>query len=142
MESIIGLKELNKKLDLLTSIKTAKGAMEKSVATIETDAKEECPVQTGTLRRSITSDVSVSGTKVIGRVYTPLEYAVYVNYGTGIYSKDGRTDVPWHYQDENGKWHTSYGQKPNPFMDRAFYKNEGTIQEIFENEYEEVLKNG
>lgn len=142
MEAIIGLNKLNKKLTNLTSVQTAEKAMTGSVLLLERDSKEECPVDTGALRRSITSEVTCSDKRVIGRVFTPVEYAPWVHYGTGIYSPEGRTDVPWKYQDEEGNWHTTYGQKPNPFMDRALYKNEGTIQEIFKNEYEEVLNNG
>lgn len=142
MEAIIGLNKLNKKLANLTSVQTAEKAMKTSVLLLERDAKEECPVDTGALRRSITSEVTSSDERVTGRVFTPVEYAPWVHYGTGIYSPEGRTDVPWKYQDEKGNWHTTYGQKPNPFMDRALYKNEGTIQEIFKKEYEEVLNNG
>lgn len=142
MEAIIGLNKLNKKLENLTSVQTAEKAMTTSVLLLERDAKEECPVDTGALRRSITSEVTSSDKRVTGRVFTPVEYAPWVHYGTGIYSPEGRTDVPWKYQDEKGDWHTTYGQKPNPFMDRALYKNEGTIQEIFKKEYEEVLNNG
>ena len=142
MEAIIGLNKLNKKLENLTSVQTAEKAMTTSVLLLERDAKEECPVDTGALRRSITSEVTSSDKRVTGRVFTPVEYAPWVHYGTGIYSPEGRTDVPWKYQDEKGDWHTTYGQKPNPSMDRALYKNEGTIQEIFKKEYEEVLNNG
>lgn len=142
MEAIIGLNKLNKKLENLSSVQIAEKAMTTSVLLLERDAKEECPVDTGALRRSITSEVTSSDKRVTGRVFTPVEYAPWVHYGTGIYSPEGRTDVPWKYQDEKGDWHTTYGQKPNPFMDRALYKNEGTIQEIFKKEYEEVLNNG
>ena len=142
MEAIIGLNKLNKKLENLTSVQTAEKAMTTSVLLLERDAKEECPVDTGALRRSITSEVTSSDERVTGRVFTPVEYAPWVHYGTGISSPEGRTDVAWKYQDEKGDWHTTYGQKPNPFMDRALYKNEGTIQEIFKKEYEEVLNNG
>ena len=124
MEAIIGLNKLNKKLANLTSVQTAEKAMTTSVLLLERDAKEECPVDTGALRRSITSEVTSSDERVTGRVFTPVEYAPWVHYGTGIYSPEGRTDVPWKYQDEKGNWHTTYGQKPNPFMDRALYKNE------------------
>ena len=142
MEAIIGLNKLNKKLANLTSVQTAEKALTTSLLLLESDANAEHTVDTGALRRSITSEVTSSDERVTGRVFTPVEYANWVHYGTGIYSPEGRTDVPWKYQDEKGNWHTTYGQKPNPFMDRALYKNEGTIQEIFKKEYEEVLNNG
>ena len=45
---------------------------------------------------------------------------------------DGRKDVPWHYQDEEGNWHTTSGQKPNPFLTRAAVRGIPKIKEIFE----------
>ena len=36
---------------------------------------------------------------------------------------DGRKDVPWHYQAEEGNWHSTSGQKPNPFLERALDEN-------------------
>ena len=55
MEAIIGLKELNIKLEKLMDKSSTKKAMTKSVLKIERDAKTLCPVDTGALRRSIAS---------------------------------------------------------------------------------------
>lgn len=52
---------------------------------VENAAKERCPVDEGRLRSSITHTVTVSPGKVTVRVGSPLEYAVYVHEGTGIY---------------------------------------------------------
>lgn len=50
----------------------------KGCLAIEADAKRQCPVDTGNLRRSITT--KVKGTS--GEVGTNVEYAPYVEYGT------------------------------------------------------------
>jgi hypothetical protein len=62
------------------------------------------------LRQSITSTVK----DLEGIVYTPLEYAPYVEYGTGLFAENGgRTDVPWCYMDEKtGEFIWTNGMKP------------------------------
>ena len=104
-------------------------ALGKACALVERSAKQKCPVDNGELRRSITSEVDEQNLQ--GIVFTPLEYAPYVEYGTGLFAEDsGRTDVPWHYQDDEGNWHTTSGQKPQPFMRPALDENRTRIQQI------------
>lgn len=93
-------------------------------AMVERTAKQLAPKDTGALRRSITS--KVEGTK--GIVFTPLEYAPYVEFGTGLFAEtQGRADVPWCYQDDEGVWHSTSGQKPQPFMRPALNQNRADI---------------
>lgn len=49
---------------------------------IKGDAKSIVPVETGTLRDSIKSDVSTTGGKAVGRVYSDVDYAPDVELGT------------------------------------------------------------
>lgn len=88
---------------------------------IEAKAKDNCPVRTGELRRSIMSEVTTNGTAIEGKVGTTLDYAPYVHEGTGIYSRSGtgRKDVPWVYCDEKGDFHTTSGVKAVPFLEDA-----------------------
>ena len=96
----------------------------KCCAMVERTAKQLAPKDTGALRRSITS--KVEGTK--GIVFTPLEYAPYVEFGTGLFAESqGRADVPWCYQDDEGNWHSTSGQKPQPFMRPALNQNRAEI---------------
>ena len=91
--------------------------IKKCCAMVERAAKEKAPKGTGELRRSITSRVEERDGEMVGIVFTPLEYAPYVEYGTGLFAENGgRTDVPWHYQDDEGEWHSTSGQKPQPYM--------------------------
>ena len=57
MEGFEGMEELQIKLSKLMDATSTKEAMGTSVAYIEKEAKKECPVDTGALRRSITSTV-------------------------------------------------------------------------------------
>jgi HK97 gp10 family phage protein len=107
-------------------------AMKRAMAVVERSARQKAPKDTGALRRSITSEVEREGDEMVGYVFTPLEYAPYVEYGTGKFAVngDGRKDVPWHYQDDKGEWHTTSGQKPQPFMGPALNENREEILRI------------
>lgn len=111
----------------------------------------------GTLAGSIASRID----DYVGVVYTPLFYAPYVEYGTGIEAENGagRQDVPWVYVEHSGteggtqKSYTleeakktvaylrgkgleafyTYGQKPQPFMRPALDDNrEAIVQKLKE----------
>jgi HK97 gp10 family phage protein len=106
-------------------------AMGRACALVERSAKEKAPKDTGALRRSITSEVKREGTEIVGTVFTPLEYAPYVEYGTGLFAESGgRTDVPWVYQDDKGDWHSTSGQHPQPFMRPALNENREEVMRI------------
>ena len=95
--------------------------------------KQIAPKDTGQLRNSITSKVERDGTDVVGVVFTPKEYAPYVEYGTGLFAeKGGRKDVPWVYVDDKGKGHTTSGQKPHPYLRPALNENRDKIIRILE----------
>ena len=70
-----------------------------------------------------------NGNDIIGEIYTPLEYAPYVEYGTGLFAENGngRSDVPWSYKDDEGNWHSTSGQHPHPYMRPALEENKEKI---------------
>lgn len=70
------------------------------------------PVQSGALKASIT--YAVEGEECY--IGTNVHYAPYVEFGTGIYAESGGRQTPWTYQDENGVFHTTRGQKAHPFL--------------------------
>ncbi len=122
-------------LQLLTDIADVdklEKAVQKACALVERDAKKKAPKDTGDLRRSIQSKVDVIGTDVKGTVFSPLEYAPYVEYGTGLFAEEqGRTDVPWAYKDEKtGELIFTSGQKPQPYLRPALNENREKIKEI------------
>ena len=114
-----------------------KRAMGKACAVVERKAKEKAPKDTGELRRSITSEVEVNTGEIEGIVFTPLEYAPYVEYGTGLFAEQGgRKDVPWHYQDDKGEWHTTSGQHPQPYMRPALTESREEILRILKEAFQ------
>ena len=122
-----GLEEVLGALDDLADTSNLNAALGKACALVERSAKQKAPKDKGDLRRSIAS--KVEGTE--GVVYTPLEYAPYVEYGTGLFAESGgRQDVPWNYQDDEGNWHSTSGQKPQPYMRPALNENREEILRI------------
>lgn len=128
---IQGVAEVVENLDKLVDAETIARALGKCCALVERTAKELAPKDNGDLRRSITSKVEGN----VGIVFTPLEYAPYVEFGTGLFAETGgRKDVPWCYKDEKGDWHSTSGQKPQPFMRPALDRNRANIKRILEGE--------
>lgn len=109
-----------------------KRAMGQACALVEGEAKKKAPKGNGELRRSIESSVEDSGGEIVGVVSTPLEYAPYVEFGTGLFAEEGngRQDVPWNYKDEKGEWHSTRGQKPHPYLRPALHENRENILRI------------
>lgn len=124
-----GLDSLVRKLE---NIKDVKEALTKACLLVEADAKLNCPVDDGQLRQSITSEI-IDNT--IGVVGTNVEYAPYVHQGTGIFAVngDGREDK-WSYQDAEGNWHSTIGQPPQPFLEKALDMNKKKIIKLFKDE--------
>lgn len=124
-----GLDGILKELDSIATPAQVEQTLMKACALVERSAKQKAPKGDGVLRNSIKS--TVVGDK--GIVFTPLEYAPYVEYGTGLFAENGgRQDVPWSYQDWEGNWHSTSGQNPQPFMRPALDENRGEIKRILE----------
>jgi HK97 gp10 family phage protein len=133
-----GLEGVLESLNNMADEESLKAALGKACAVVERAAKEKAPKGTGELRRSIESKVEQQGDNLVGVIFTPLEYAPYVEFGTGLFAEEGgRKDVPWCYQDDKGEWHTTSGQHPQPFMRPAFNENREEILRILR----EALKN-
>lgn len=126
---IEGLNNLLAKLNEYADPAQLKQSMEKCCAIVEASAKEKAPKDTGALRRSISSRVEETANGVEGVIFTPLEYAPYIEYGTGLFAEDGGRQTPWSYQDDEGNWHTTKGQPPRPYMRPALTENRDQILE-------------
>lgn len=91
----------------------------------------ETAVDTGNLRNSITHAMESEDTVAIG---TPVEYAPYVEWGTGIYAERGSKakKIPWRYKDEEGNWHITSGMKPVHFMQKGIMNHLKEYAKIIE----------
>lgn len=114
--------------DSVENIEKLQKALEKACLKVERSAKQKAPKGNGDLRREITHKVE----DLTGMVYCPLEYAPYVEYGTGLFAEDGgRTDVPWVYYDlEHDRFVSTCGREPKPYMRPALDENREEIIRI------------
>lgn len=105
------------------------------------------PVDTGNLKGSIHFQVNESELYV--RIGTPVEYAPYVEFGTGENAENGQgrkggwffvSDRPqlagWLKplgQTKDGKYlYFTYGSKPHPFLRPALLDNKATIKKMLD----------
>lgn len=140
---VLGLRELSKLLaaGAANTKDEISKALRVSAITVQRAAREESPIDTGTLR---------SGIKVLpGSDYTivrsSVEYSQYVHEGTGLYGpykKKFRGKIPF-LAGENGPedkgWRWIKGSKPNPFMKRAVERSRGGINEAFQAAISNIL---
>lgn len=107
------------------SDKNMKRVMDKVGEQIQTHAKSICPVRTGKLQESISHEA----TENEAVIYTDVEYAPYVEYGTGIYSELTPADGYWVYID------AEYGEHPPKLTkDRYTYARACQIKNWLVNE--------
>lgn len=97
---------------------------------------EQEAVDTGNLRNSITHSTEDEGhTVVIG---SAVEYAPYVELGTGVYAEGGGgRQTPWWYQDDKGVWHRTIGMKPRPYLRPAIQNHLEEYKKVLETELQD-----
>lgn len=158
--SIEGADKIIKKLAQMADTQEYVKAIKKGCALVERAAKQKAPKgNSGALRNSIKSEVTTDGKSIMGVVYTNLDYAPYVEYGTGLFAEGGkgRKEVPWVYVEGGGSSGNSskkvyteaeavatveflqekgldakltYGEHPHPFLRPAFNEHKKDISEL------------
>jgi len=118
--------------EVLAALQEAAGrALEKCGLVAEGYAKRLVRVDTGNLRNSITHKVDPAEPAVY--IGTNSEYGAYVELGTGKYYPGGRP-TPWKYQDANGNWHWTAGNKAQPYLKPAVADHANQYRAIIEDE--------
>lgn len=66
--------------------------------------------------------------------------AIWEEFGTGIeaLNGNGRKDVPWVYQSEDGKWHRTKGKKPSRALKLASDNIDSLIKEYFKERFKNL----
>ena len=87
------------------------------------------PTQTARLKGSI--DYQVDEGELVGYVGTNVEYAIYVEFGTGEFAENGRgRKGGWVYKDPSGEWFFTWGQEPQPYLRPAFRQTRKEIESL------------
>lgn len=129
--SVKGLDDIIKRLDEMVSDEIIDSGVAKTAALIQGQAKLLAPVDTGDLRRSIKLNIADGHT---AEVYTNSDHAIFNEYGTGTKGDKEvahTTKESWVYKGTDGKYHTSHGMMPRPFMRPAAEEGARQAAEIF-----------
>lgn len=76
-------------------------------------------------------DYVVDDSNLESTMGSPLENAIWEEFGTGIYGLNGR-QTPWSYQDIKGEWHTTRGKKGTKAFEKAFTSLKSAIISMFQ----------
>ena len=131
----LDISEFEKRLEkaLKQFPEAGKTCVERACLVVEAKAKENTPVDWGTLRSSISHKVDTSKGSAEGYIFTGEEYAPYVELGTGIYADDGRgRQTPWvYYDDKTDKFYKNVGQQPKKMISNAMVSEQGKVLNEF-----------
>ncbi|MCG1173280.1 HK97 gp10 family phage protein [Staphylococcus epidermidis] len=115
------------------TIKWAKKGIAKTTLKIYNTAVAMAPVDMGYLKESI--DFMFKNDGLTGIVSVGAEYAIYIEYGTGIYATgpggSRAKKIPWSYKDDDGEWHTTYGSPAQPFWEPAIDEGRAFFNKYF-----------
>ena len=149
--TVKGVDRLKQRFNKIANMEL-RDTMNKVVVLVHGQATMLAPVDNGLLRESIHTQVNNTGAEMQGRVYTNVEYAAYVEFGTGIkgngtypYKVEGLSleyrDKGWAYFDEDkGEWIYTKGQEAQPYMYPALKNHEKTIKKMFRDGVKTKLK--
>lgn len=136
------LARITGRLDGLNAVeeKIATKAMQTTLLLVQRSAKVKVAnghSVTGRLMNSISKRIVAEGTGITGEVYTNVEYAPYLEYGTGTrgqesYTPPVDTDLTF---SEDWVGHPAY-----PYMRPALEENKDKIKELFNGTITEAMK--
>ena len=135
---IKGADELALKFGKMISAVQSNNILNKTALIIRNQAVELAPVDTGALKQSISIDTARIG-KNYARVFTSSPYAIFVEFGTGIYAKNGNgRKTGWVFEDKNGDKHWTRGSKPQPFLHPAVKLTQRQIRVLMKAELAQI----
>lgn len=101
--------------------------LEEAAAEVESAARRNSRVDTGQLKGSWSHIVDESDHSAT--VGSPLENAIWEEFGTGEYALEGNgRKGGWYYEDDEGNGYFTHGKKPNRTLYRAFKDKEPVIR--------------
>lgn len=133
IEFSVDLSDLEFDMDKLE--KAISEELETTAYKIERTSKELVPVDTGTLRRSITAE----GSRLEYDVFTNVEYAHYMEYGTSPHRIEGNPYLYWDGASHPVKSVNHPGTKPYLYITTAFDTHTATLDKRIADIIDEVL---
>ena len=98
--------------------------LEEAAGELESQVKRNTRVDTGDTKNSWQHNV----TDTIATVGSPLENAIWEEFGTGEYALKGNgRKGGWFYEDEEGVGHFTYGKKPSRALHNAVTTKKATL---------------
>lgn len=152
--TVKGIESLTHRLNNIAKTEKVKETMEQAVKMVHAQAKLLAPVNQfgggGNLAGSIRPKVITAGDIIIGKVFTNVEYAPYVEFGTGIKgngtypNKDIKLSyrpTGWVYTPNDGEdFFYTKGQVAQPFLYPAVKQNEKKIKAMFKEALNDDIK--
>lgn len=149
-----GLDELNQYLaEVKDGLSKFDKAMTNACLIVERYAREGAPVDTGRLRASITHEIRHEGTDTIGVVGSNVEYAPWMEEGTGVF---GSGNPHWPPGDALEVWAKRHGfssgyqvaaaigrrggLQGRKFLQKAFDEHKNEIEQILDSEVSAVIE--
>ena len=117
-----------------------RGMMESNAKQEITEAVYDTPEtwyrRTGLLRNSITAQTAKDGDDTCVVVGTNVNYAPYVELGTGIYATGGSRAhrLPWWYMGSDGQMHRTFGTAARPYLRPAVEDYARQYKNVLESE--------
>ena len=135
---IEGLDILLAKLEMLggNTEEALQSGVDKAARRVKRDAKLLAPVDTGRLRNSIQHKIEKFQGKIIGSVYSNVEYAPYIEFGTGRRGESSQILKP----EGISYRHDWQGQPPVPFLYPALIQNQENIKKDVTNEVKKAIR--
>lgn len=130
--------------DFSIEVKSAMGdlavqVLEEVAGEVESQTKRNTIVVTGQTQNSWTHNVKSEGEQHTATIGSPLQNAIWEEFGTGDYALngDGRKGG-WYYVDEKGVGHFTHGKKPK----RAFWNAYTSLKNKIIKHIQDVFKGG
>lgn len=111
--------------------------LEEVAGELESQVKMNTAVDTGQTKGSWTHKLRKSGNVHEAVIGSPLENAIWEEFGTGEYALNGNgRKGGWSYKDEKGHWHHTMGKHPR----RPFWKAYITLKNRIIQRIQDVIK--
>jgi HK97 gp10 family phage protein len=110
--------------------------------TLKRGMKQRAAVDTGYMKNNVFRHVVKADANTIeDDVGSDAPYGVYQEFGTGIYAENGLgRKTPWVYRSKDGKFHTTSGNRPHPFVRPTVREDFDKVIKSIRDKFEWVLK--